>query len=162
MADRNYTITIKYDDAQSSSPIAGANDKSDTEKGKGFLSKEGAKAFGKAMVSYGIVKSFATQVINHEVSMVELRTGSRALQERANFTNQLIQQGVSIAETTFTSAAVGGWVGAIVGFVLSLGHTLVGYAQNQEKINTERTIENQSIQMNYIRAGANGSRGGVQ
>ena len=161
MAERNYTITIKYKDVKSSrSPIAGDNAESDTNKGKGLLSKEDAKVFGKAMVAYGVVKSYATQIVNHEVSMVELRTGSKELQERANFANQVGQQAVSIVETTATSAMVGGWVGAIVGFVMSLGHTVLGYVQNQNRIDTAKSIENRSIQFNYIRAGANGSRSG--
>ena len=158
----NYTITIKASDfsGRMESPVAGDTKVSDTEKSKGLLSKEGAKTFGKVMVSYNAVKSFATQIVNHEVSMVELRTGSNELQQRANFINQTIQQGIGIIESTVTGALVGGLPGAIFGAVVGVAHTLIGYAQNQEKINTQKALEDVSLGMNYIRAGVNGSRRG--
>ena len=158
MAERNYSITIKYKAPSSESPIAGDNKESDTEKGKGLLSKQGAKTFATAMVAYGKVKSFATQIINHEVSMVELRTGSREMQDRANFTNEMIQKGVGILESVGTGALVGGLPGALVGLTLSAMHTAIAYQQKQETINLQRTIENVSLQQNFIRAGAKGSR----
>lgn len=161
MENRNYTITIKADNLSSGnkSPIAGDNKGTDKEKSNGgLLSKEGAKAFGKAMVAYSTVKSFATQVINHEVSMVQLRTGSNELQQRANFTNQMIQKGVGILEGGIAGAMVGGLPGFIVGTGLSLLHTMISYGQKQQELDTQRTVENQSIQMNYVRAGASGSR----
>lgn len=159
MENRNYTITIKADSLSSGnkSPIAGDNKGTDKEK-SGLLSKEGAKAFGKAMVAYSTVKSFATQVINHEVSMVQLRTGSNELQQRANFANQMIQKGVGILEGGVAGALVGGLPGFIVGTGLSLLHTMISYGQKQQELDTQRTVENQSIQMNYVRAGASGSR----
>lgn len=143
-------------------PVAGnksGDGKDSSGINKGILSKDGAKAFGKVMVAYGTVKSFATQIINHEVSLVELRTGSRELQERANFANEVGQKAWNLVESVGSGALVGGWIGAIVGGVLSIGHTALGYMQNQNRINTARTVENVGLQMNYIRAGANGSRG---
>jgi hypothetical protein len=152
-------IIKKQGGGSSKSPVAGDEKSTDTEKGQGLLSKDGAKKFAQGMVAYKTVKSFATQIINHEVSMVELRTGSKELQERANFTNQLVQQGVGILESMVAGAMVGGIVGAVVGTALSVTHTAIGYAQAQNRIDTQRTLENNSIQMNYIRAGARGSRG---
>lgn len=162
MENRNYTITIKTDSLSSGnkSPIAGDNKGTDKEKsGGGLLSKDAAKAFGKAMVAYSTVKSFATQIVNHEVSMVQLRTGSNELQERANFTNQMIQKGVGILEGGVTGALVGGLPGFLIGTTLSLMHSVIGYGQAVNRLNTERTLENQSIMMNFVRAGAKGSRG---
>jgi hypothetical protein len=158
--NREYVITIKNSTgSKSKNPIAGSDNGSSTEKGKGLLSREGAKTFGKTMVAYGTVKSFALQTINHEVSLVQLRTGSNELQGRANFTNSVVQKVVGIGESMFAGAMVGGLPGAIVGLTLSTAHTLIGYAQNQDRINTERSLENVSLQMNIMRAGANGSRG---
>lgn len=158
--DREYVITLKNNTGTGKkSPISGSANSSATEKGKGLLTKEGAKAFGKTMVAYGTVKTFATQVINHEVSMVELRTGSNELQGRANFTNSLIQKSVGIGESVLAGAMVGGLPGALVGLTLSTAHTIMGYAQNQDRINTQKAVENVSLQMNITRAGVNGSRG---
>ncbi len=157
--DREYTIVIKNQGGGKKSPISGDKGESSTEKGKGILTKEGAKAFGKAMVAYGVVKSFATQAINHEVSMVQLRTGSNELQGRASFINEVAQKAVNFGESIVAGALVGGVGGAIAGGVLSIMHTAIGYMQNQERINTERSLENVSLNMRFVRAGANSSRG---
>ena len=164
MADRTYKIIISAENLQDAkSPIAGDNKPSDTEKGKEGGAKEGGatKALG-AVISYRTVKSFATQIVNHHVSTVELRTGSREQQERANFTYQLAQSGMGLLEGAIGGAMVGGLPGFIIGTVLSVAHTAIGYAQRQDTLNMQRDLENQSIGMNYIRAGANGSRRGQQ
>ncbi len=156
---RNYTITIKADKLLGGKKaVAGNNNQSDTEKGKGLLTEESAKKFGTAMVAYRTVKSFATQIASHEVSMVQLRTGSNELQERANFVYEMHEKGLGIVEGAVTGALIGGLPGFIVGTGLSLLNTLISYGQRQNEINTQKTVENVSIQMNYIRAGANGSR----
>lgn len=159
--DRRYEIILRNDTGGggSRSPIAGDSRKSDTEKGKGLLSKEGAKAFAQGLVAYRTLKSFGTQILTHEVSLVSLRSGSNEMQERAQFVYEVGNQGIGILESTATAAAVGGWVGAAVGFILSTAHTLVGFSQKQDTINVQRTVEGQSLQLNYIRAGTRGSRG---
>ncbi len=155
-----YEFVIRKDGLESKeNPVAGGNTKSDTEQGKGLLSKENAKKFAQGMVAYRTVKSFSTQIINHEVSMVELRTGSKELQERASFINQIAQQGLGIIESAVTGAMLGGLAGALIGTALSVTHQAIGYAQAQNRIDNQRTLENNSIEMNYIRAGARGSRG---
>lgn len=153
-----YTILIKSDADSYNSPIAGDTNKSDTQKTGGLLTKSQAQAFGKGMVAYRQVKSFVQQGVNDYVSKVQLRTGSNELQQKANFINEMVNTGLNVVETTFVAGMVGGLPGALVGLLTSTAHTLIGYAQNQNRLNTERTIENQSIQMNYIRAGARGSR----
>ena len=154
-----YTIVIKREGGSSDkNPVAGSNTEQDSGKSGGILSKQGAKNFAKGMVAYRTVKSFATQMINHEVSMVELRTGSNELQQRANFINEMHQKGVGILETTVTGALVGGLPGALVGLTLSTAHTLIGYSQNQQRLNEERAIENETIRRNIVRAGASNSR----
>lgn len=156
-----YTIVIKNETSSNTSPIAknSGSAGSVTKPEKTSISKEGAKAFGKTMVAYGTVKSFALQSVNHEVSLVQLRTGSNELQGRANFTNSVVQKVVGIGESMVAGAMIGGIPGAIVGLALSTAHTLIGYAQNQDRINTEKTVESVGLQMNILRAGASGSRG---
>ena len=162
MEQRNYTITIKTDKLSGggNDAIAGSSTESEKESAKssGLLTKEGAKAFGKGLVAYRAVKSFATQVINHEVSMVQLRTGSNELQQRANFQNQLIQQGVGIIEGAVAGALVGGLPGFIIGTATSLLNTMVSYGQAQNRLDTQNALEGASISLNKIRAGVNGSR----
>lgn len=159
MSDRNYSITIEVvDKTEDKNPISGNKSKSDTETGKGILSKKGAKAWGKGLVAYHYAKSFTDQIASHEISMVELKTGSRELQERANFAYNIGQKTISATETIVTGALVGGLPGALMGLVTSLLHNALSYQQRVNTINTNKSIENVSIQMNYIRAGANGSR----
>ena len=162
--DRTYQIILKNDlsGGQQKSPIAKDQNQSDTEKGKGLLSKSQAKAYMKGLVAYHTVKSFGSQIYSHEVSMVQLRTGSNEAQERANFFRDINTKTINLLESGLTTALVTGNVaGFVIGAGLSLTSTLVSYAQNQDRINTQRTLENQSIQLNYIRAGARGSRGAV-
>ncbi len=161
--DREYQIVVKNEGVKSTrSPIAGDTTDSDTEKGKGLLSKNAAKAFMGGMVAYRTVKTFANQIVSHEISMVQLHTGSNEQQERANFTRDMISKGVGILETGLMAGLVTGNVlGFVAGVAMGATSTVISYAQNQDRINTQRTLENQSIQMNYIRAGARGSRGAI-
>ena len=160
MEERRYQFIFNNNSgAPKQSPIARSSGNESNNAKKGLIqSEEGRIAFAKGMAAYGVVKTFATQVVNHEVSMVKLRTGSNELQERANFINSVAQKGLNILETTAAGAALGGLPGAALGFVLGAAHTVIGFAQNQERINTERSVENVGLMMMNIRAGANGSR----
>lgn len=162
--DRQYQIVVENrgGTGKNNSPIAKDQNESDSDKGKGLLSKSAAKAYMAGYAAYTKVKSFADQIYAHEVSMVELRTGSKEAQDRANFTRDMITKGVSFVEAGMMTALVTGNVaGFAIGAGISLTQTLISYAQNQDRINTQRTLENTSIQLNYIRAGARGSRGAL-
>jgi hypothetical protein len=162
MADREYSITIEVKGGVDgkNSPISGDNGSNTTDDAKsgGFLSKGQAKDFGKALTAYHFAKSFTDQIFTHEVSMVELRTGSGELQQRANFNLEVGQKIIGGIESIAVGAAVGGLPGALLGMTTSAAHWAISYNQKVETLNTQRTLENQSIQMNYIRAGASGSR----
>ena len=155
--ERNYTLTIKAENLTGArtSPIAGDNN---AEQGQGLLSKEQAKVFAKGMAAYHTVKSFATQTINYRVSTVSLRTGSNELQQRAEFINDVVQKGVGIIETIGAGALVGGLPGAAVGLAVGTLHTAIGFMQNQDRIDKQYALEQETIQRNFIRAGARGSR----
>ena len=47
---------------------------------------------------------------------------------------------------------------AVVGGLMSVAGKIINIAQRQDEINTKQSIENVSVQMNYIRAGAGGRR----
>lgn len=163
---KSYEITIKLDNSgggrgaheaisgtTAPSPSATASSGQASQGGGGSLKT----ALG-AVFSYATVKSFATQQINYSVSLTGLRTGSNELQQKASFYNQIIQKGVGAAETVAAGAAAGGWVGAVIGLGVSTAHTLIGFSQAQNTINLNRTLENRSLEMTRIRAGAQGSR----
>lgn len=156
----NYSITIevKGDIEKKQSPISGDKTQSDTEKSSGILNKEQAQAFRKGLVAYHYGKAFTDQIISHKVSTVELRTGSKDLQDRANLMLDVSQKLVGAGESVFTGLMVGGGMGALVGLVTNLLHTAISYSQKQQVLNMQETLENRSIQTTFIRAGANGSR----
>ena len=156
--DRTYVIRLENaTGSQPDSPIA--NDSSE-KPSKGLLNKEEARAFMKGYVAYKTVKGFASQIVSHEVSMVQLRTGSNELQERANFQRQVGSRALSVLEQGVMMGLVTGNVGGFVaGVFIGGAQQLIEWSQNQNRINTERALENQTIMRNYIRAGAQGSRG---
>lgn len=159
MAEREYSITIEVDSisGNSNNPIAGDEKSPDSDLAKtaGFLNKGQAKAFGKGVTAYHYAKSFVSQIISHEVSLVELRTGSRELQERANFMLNVGNKLSGTTETVILGAAAGS---TLTGLVVSGIHLAVSYQQAQNTINTQREVENVSLGLTHIRAGANGSR----
>lgn len=161
MADREYTITLKNSGVGSNkkSPISKTTNKSATETAKDVTASNKGTSTAFGLVAYHKVKSFATQVINHEVSLVGLRTGSNELQGRASFNNSIVQQGVNFAENIAVGAMMGGPWGAVAGAVASVGQAVFSYSLKQDTINTQKAVENVSLQMNIMRAGANGSRG---
>lgn len=170
-SDREYKITVKIDDNSSSGGanegVAGSKRKSATKSAEdastgGALTKNQAKTFGQAMVAYNLVKSFALQQINYRVSTVELRTGSNEMSARASFQNELAQKGLGILEMTASGALVGGLAGALVGLGISTAHTAVSYIQKENTIQLKRNLENETLTMLRMRAGASGSRSANQ
>lgn len=113
----------------------------------------------KKVVSYGFAKSLIVKAVNHEVSLVELRTGSNELQQRADLYNGIRQQAFGIVEMAVLGGGIGGIGGAVVGATVGLLNTVIGIAQRQDTINLQRNVENISLQRQYVRAGARGSRG---
>ena len=159
--ERNYTLTIKIDELSEGSASPIADDKGSATPGtqqQGLLNKDQAKMFATGFAAYKTVKSFAVQSINYEVSLVSLKTGSQELQERANFTNQVIQKGVGIMETVAAGALIGGLPGALIGLAVGTAHTLIDIGQKQNTINLQNSLESETLQRNIIRAGARGSR----
>lgn len=162
--ERHYTITIKNSNGGSGgiSPVAGSNTQTNESKGSfwknGLLQGEARTAAIKGYAVYRTVKSFASQVITHEDSMVQLRTGSNSLQEQANWHAKVRSTAVGILESAAMGAMVFGFAGMVLGATLSAAHKLINIQQNRDRLNTERNVENVGLQMQNIRAGANGSR----
>ena len=89
-----------------------------------------------------------TQQINHQVSLVNLKTGSKKCRERANFTNQIIQKGrPGLAETAATGALLGGFARALIGLTIGTVHTIHSYSQKESSMHLIcKTLENRSIE----------------
>lgn len=165
----SYTITIQLGGAESqgaTEAVAGVNSPSASASAEASVPSGGdnvlAKKYLTGMFAYRTLKSFAVQQINYQVSTTALRTGSNELQQRAEFQNQLIQKGVGILESTVIGLKLGSLPGALLGLSLSTAHTLIGYEQNQNTLNMQKVLENRSLELTRIRAGAQGSRSNNQ
>ena len=158
---RNYSITIKADGLSGKvKPIAGMKSNSATETAKKAVTanNNNNKSIGVATVALQAVKTFAVQTFRHDISMVQLRTGSNELQERANYTVSVLQRGVGTLAMAGAALARGNIALAVTSVALSAIQRVNEITNNANRINTQRVIEAESIQRNMIRAGAYGSR----
>jgi hypothetical protein len=172
--DRNYTITLKIEgstNAGASSAVAGSSTQSqkqavtsseNTIKPGLLQSAESRAAFTSSLVAWHTIKPFITQQINYQVSTVELRTGSKEMQAKANLQNEILQKGMGIIETATVGAMIGGLPGALIGLTLGTAQTFISYSQRQNTLNLQESLENRSIEMMRIRAGSLGSRSNYQ
>lgn len=129
------------------------------KKPKGTKS-EGVDPRKVAMASYGIAKQVGMSLWTHEVNMVELRTGNAEYQQRLQFQKDVISRGFNIVESIALGFAVGHGVGAIIGAATSIGMMGIQLAQNIDRIETSKSVENISIGLADVRAGAMENRQG--
>ena len=152
-----YEIIIKNETNDSARSAVAARKDNDTPQDTAQLSNEDI-SLAKGLVAYKKIKPWVNKIASFEISQVELRTGAREQQQKIEFGYQIANEVVGIAESAAMGFIVGNVPGAIIGTVLSIGQNLLSIAQRQNSINTRKSIENTSIQMNYIRAGTGGSR----
>ena len=107
----------------------------------------------KGIISYAMAKPFVKQILQYQVSTVELRTGSAELQEKISFAYQVGSQTVSVIESIAIGAMVGNLPGAVIGAGLSIGSTLLGYAQRANTIRLQAELESVQISKLNVRAG---------
>lgn len=120
--------------------------------------KTPAQKLLKQVFGYKSIKSFATQALGHRVSTVQLRTGSMEAQQRANFSYQIGQQVLGIAETIAVGAATGGLAGAAVGLVLGLVHTAIDWNNKADTLRLQNQLEQNAQLAAAQRATYSGSR----
>ena len=78
---RNKTV----DTEPTGGAVAGSPNNSSGQSKSGKNLTEGQKALGKSLVALQKVKSWINPVINHEINMVELRTGRREYARKIQF-----------------------------------------------------------------------------
>lgn len=111
------------------------------------------KLFGAA-----VLKNMASQVIGHEVGMVQLRTGSQHAQQRANFNYSIAQQGFNLVAGLAAGFAVGNVAGAAVGALSSLLNSTMSWALKAETMSLEKQLDMRERDMQAQRATVSGSR----
>lgn len=105
------------------------------------------------IITYGMVKPFVKQILQHQVNTVELRTGAAELQEKISFAYQIGGQAISIIESVAIGAMIGNLPGALLGAGLSIGGTMLGYAQAADTIRLQGQLESIGNSMLNVRAG---------
>ena len=126
-------------------------------------SKAMKKSVGYGLAAYATVRKVTNLIVNHQNSMVEVRTGSKEKQIRAtnqyNLVTSYLDSAVAGAAAGFMT---GGVAGAFAGTVLGLTKTLVSrqitIAQNTDRLNAEKALENVSRNMAAQRVTVSGSR----
>lgn len=155
-----YEFILKNDTSEEedeNTGVAGSESGKEPKKEKKQLSNAQI-GIGKGLVAFNLAKPWINQVASHEISMVELRTGSKEAQQKAQFAHNIANQAIGFGASILTGFAVGNVPGAIIGALTSVGHTLISLNQREETINLQRSLESRTLQMNYVRAGAGGSR----
>lgn len=152
MAQYEIVIRNQRVGGRKKSPISGEGGTAKTP-GKKQEETPGASNGVSGLVSYGMAKSFAKQILQFRVDTVELRTGSAELQQKISFAYQIGNQALSIVESLAVGAMVGGLPGAVVGAMAGVTHTLIGYAQNAQRIRWQGELENISNTLMNVRAG---------
>lgn len=157
MAERQFMIVIRNEtDPKTPVDSSGVGGKGGVGK---LLTKKAA-----ALVSFGAIVSVADNIISFNNSLIEVRTGSRELQERTTYIYNTTKSFVSsaIAGGIAGAAYGGGPVGAVAGAAIGLVSAGFSYTVNRAKqeytISENARLETAQRQMAAQRVTVSGSR----
>lgn len=121
-----------------------------------------ASKLAKKIVSKGVILHTANQIISHQHSLISLKTGAHEYAQRANYA---YQKGSSFITSVVLGAELGSAggiggiaAGALVGALVNIGGNALNYVLEQDRINTEKELEDISIGMRSTRATVSGRR----
>lgn len=153
-----YEFIIKNDASEGSKSPTAPQDTPQKPKG---TNNDGISPRKAAMASYGIAKQVINSVYTHQVNTTELRTGNSEYQQRLQFHKEIMDRAFGIGESIAMGAILGGGVpGALIGAATSVTMMGVQIAQKADRIATQQSVENISIGLADVRAGAMGDRQG--
>ena len=156
MAERQFMIVIRNEtDPKTPGDSSGVGGKGGVGK---LLTKKAA-----ALVSFGAIVSVADNIISFNNSLIEVRTGSRELQERTTYIYNTTKSFVSSAIAGgIAGSAYGGPVGAVAGAAIGLVSAGFSYTVNRAKqeytISENARLETAQRQMAAQRVTVSGSR----
>lgn len=111
----------------------------------------------KKSAAVGLALKYLNLFATTEINRVELRTGRATYQAELNYKKSAAMRGLAIGGSFVGAAIMGNPLLAVAGVVSALDWGLeIGIAQ--ENLNIERAVNNVSIGMANIRAGAGGDR----
>ena len=151
-----YHIKVSFD-SEPKSPVAGAQEKSYAEKSSPSLEK-GVKG----LVSFGAIKSTASTLIGHQINTIELRTGAREYEQRVSYLVDRTSEAISTGGLVLGGIATGNIGIAAVGVVTMLANKLLNIGIKAHTLSLQTTLENMSISLATIRAGAGNRRSMAQ
>lgn len=140
---RNETGTDKK------SPVAGDH----TEQSSQPKTTQNTSDLVKGLVAFKKVTPYVKQAIQHQISTVELRTGSAELQQQIEFGYQVASSVIGIGENILVGFAVGNAPGAIIGAVTGVVSEILNVAYKSDTINLKQSEENISLGIMDRRAG---------
>ena len=112
---------------------------------------------------FHLIKQQATQAVNYAIANIGDLTGDYIAQRKVNVAKQAISGVMQVGEATLAGAGVGGWVGAIIGFVVGGISLVTSSVYNEIEARKNNRIANLEIAQLRDRAGLNavydGSRG---
>lgn len=143
MAERQFILVIRNEaEDKAGSKVGGAGGiKAGSSGGASPSAKSGKKSKGTAtdylakqvagMFTVAKAVSVADTIISHNLSLIEVRTGSRELQERTTYKYNTTKSFVTGIGMGAIAGAAYGPVGAAVGAVVGLISSTVSYASNR-------------------------------
>ena len=174
MAKKQYVLVIRNEtgDGSAGDKVGGAggiknkqggessSDSGNTAEKKGVTDL--LKKQAKALISYSAISSAVDTVISYNNSLIEVRTGSRELQERTTYKYNTAKSFVNSTVTGAIAGAQFGPVGVAAGAVIGLLTAGVSYSINRAKqegvIRENARLEMASRQMAAQRVTVSGSR----
>lgn len=133
------------------SPIADEERQANKQRQKEL---EGRRVLAQQIIAVDrFVEPFIAQAIQHEVSLVSLKTGNAERQARAEFNYKVASQMWGIGKSIGIGAVVGGGLGAVVGAFTGVVNTAIGYTYKRDTLNKERQLEGMSLSLANARAG---------
>lgn len=100
---------------------------------------------------------YVNKAVTTSINLVELRTGRSTYQEQLNWTYSTALKGLGIVGSIAAGFVTGNPL-LIIGGLATAADTAIDYGIAQQTLNLERRVENISIGMANIRAGAGGDR----
>lgn len=134
-------------------PIANTEDEQAKDNSGDKTPKDKDQSSPWLYMAYKRVESLAKSWVNHEISMVSVRTGRVELQQRWQFAADTAFGIVDTVTNIAVGAKVGGGVGAVVGAVVSVAQAGINLAQKLDRYNTQMYLENTSLGLMHVRSG---------
>lgn len=171
MADVTYRIIIegmggKGDAPKTTAATPSGDEISPHPTGGGTTTETGGFAHSytymmamKNSAAVGIALKYANTAITTAINRVELRTGRATYQEQLNYQKSATIRGLGIAASIIGGLATGNYLLAVGGVSAAVDWG-INTTLAKDTLNLERAVNNVSIGMANVRAGAGGDRYG--